>query len=264
MILVGHEAARAALERALPSVALLLGPAGTGKATLAEHLVVHHDIHKSNVIRILKLDADSARAIVSVCDHIPQGGLRVIIIELDGSSEAAQNIILKALEETPDPLRFILLASETPLATIMSRAQVFRTGYMGEGQIATILRALGKDPALAARGGGTVAGALAAEKETDEAAQREGSVVAAAVRAAAAGEWEAMNRSMRGWHGSHSRVLISWCINVMVGRRVTLLPPDFGKVMTKDRARVVWSVLRQSPDSPIMAAAALQTAFEAR
>lgn len=260
-MIIGHEVARAALERELPSVSLLLGPDGTGKRTLADHLLAHHDIHPSNIIRIAKLDAESARGVVEVCSHIPQGGLRVIVIDLDGCGEAAQNVILKALEEAPDPLRFILLSSAPPLATITSRAQVFRSGYLSPGQLEEALKGLGKDPGLAALAPlGTVPSALAQEKKSAEDAQREAGVVAAAVRAAGNGEWEAMNRSMRGWTPAHSRLLLEWCVQAMSGRTGGY-PPDFSRFMTIRRARAVWNILGQSPDSPLMAAAALQNAF---
>lgn len=257
-MIVGHEAARAALEKELPSVTLLLGPSGTGKRTLAEHAICHHDIHRSNVIRVHKLDAETARAVVQAMDVIPQGGLKVIFIDLDGAGEAAQNILLKALEEAPDQFRFILIASAKPLDTIVSRSQAFRSGYLESRQVAAVLTLLGKDPALARLSRGTVSGALAAGGKKAEDAERENSVVAAVLRAARAGEWEAMNRAMRGWTPQHTQVLLEWSADVG-GYGAAF--PEASALMTRGQARRVWRVLRRSPLSALMVTPALRAGF---
>lgn len=257
-MIIGHEAAREALERSLPSVSLLVGPAGTGKRTLGEHLARHHDIHQSNVIRIFRLDADRAREVVLGCSVVPQGGLKVILIDLDDASEASQNILLKALEEAPDPIRFILIASFEPLATIVSRAQVFRSGYLEPWQVVAVLTLLGKDPTLAAKANGTVSGALASADRKAEDAERENSVVAAVLRAARAGEWEAVTRAMRGWTPQHTQVLLMWSADVG-GYGVAFT--EASKLMTRDQGRGIWQVLRQSPTSTLMVTPALRTAF---
>lgn len=91
---------------------------------------IHRDAYASqvassfralDVFQVNELTADSARLVVNFDQHA-RGWQRLIIISMDGATEAAQHILLKTLEEPR--ARFILLASVLPLPTVVSRCQV--------------------------------------------------------------------------------------------------------------------------------------------
>jgi len=226
---IGHDSARAELERHLPPVALLLGPCSIGKTTLATHLIAHHRCHWSMYYGST-LSAGLAREIVQSAPT-RRSMLDIRIIDLDGSTEAAQNILLKVLEEPPPHCRFILVASREPLATITSRAQVYRLGLLTDEQVAQVLHknaGIGEHAAAmaAARGRGQVAPAVAAAEDSE--ADRVTSAVALAVRAATQGSLgsSALSQALRSWTEEHTVVLRRWATEAASGRWV-IFTQDF-------------------------------------
>lgn len=98
-----------------------------------------------------------------------------IIVDADHLAEEGANCLLKTLEEPPDGVVIILVGTtlERQLPTIRSRSQIVRFGTLDAAVVASALRrgvvagtvplASAEDPAIdaaAARGGGTVEGAL--------------------------------------------------------------------------------------------------------
>lgn len=262
-MLVGHDQARAALERKLPAVTLLLGPAGTGKRVLADYLITYHQVHRSDTIRIWKLDAESARLVVHSANRVPPGSLKVIVIRLDGASEQAQNILLKALEEPPDPVRFILLAARPPLPTIFSRSQVYQSGLLTDAQVEQVLAQLGmENPGKYAPWGyGTVSGALEAAQKDGEDQQNVRSALTAALRAAGSRDWEVLTRTMRGWKEPHAAMLFRWSVEAGTGRWKEFTA-EFAPGYTTDQALHLWRTLRARPHSVTLAAVALRKAVQ--
>ena len=49
----------------------------------------------------------------------------------DEASEQAQNILLSVLEEPPETIRFILIATRRPLPAVVSRCQVILSRLAG-------------------------------------------------------------------------------------------------------------------------------------
>jgi DNA polymerase III delta prime subunit len=248
-MIVGHEEARAALERSLPPVTLLMGPRSTGKTTLARHLA---DLHAHGGTYCRRLSAAAAREIVEGAPVRPHGPhLSVRIIDLDNSTEAAQNILLKVLEEPPSHCRFILIASRNPLATIISRSRTYRVGLLTDVQVAQVLSEncgiSGHAAAMAAaRGRGQVAPAIAAaeDKESD----RITSVVAAAVRAAMAGGGTPLDMALRNWTGEHTVVLRRWATEAASGRWV-IFTQDLAPGLSRARALRVLEALSRFPEA---------------
>jgi DNA polymerase III delta prime subunit len=260
-VLVGHEAIRAELEQALSPVTLLLGPRSVGKTTLAHHLIVHYQCRWS--FDYGKLTATMAREIVN-SSPIRRTSLDIRVIDLDGSTEAAQNILLKVLEEPPAHCRFILIASALPLPTVVSRSQVHRVGLLTDEQVAQVLRencGISSEHAAAmaaARSRGQVAPAIAAAEHRES--DRIISVVSSAVRAAAQGHMGAISLSMalRNWTDEHTVVLRRWATEAASGRWV-IFTPDFAPGIRPTAALRVLEALSRYPGTRTGPAAALST-----
>lgn len=260
---VGHEAARAELESALPPVTLLIGPRSVGKTTLAHHLIFHHKCRWS--MDYGKLTAALAREIVESAP-IRRTALDIRVIDMDGSTEAAQNILLKVLEESPAHCRFILIASGQPLPTVVSRSQVYRVGLLTDAQVAQVLRencGISSEHAAnmaAARGRGQVAPAIAAAE--DKEADRITSVVSAAVRAATQGNLgsSVMSLALRNWTDEHTVVLRRWAAEAASGRWV-VFTQDFAPGVNRAAALGVLEALARFPAArtgPAVALSALR------
>jgi DNA polymerase III delta prime subunit len=244
MAVVGHEQVRAELERELPPVTLLLGPESVGKTTLALHLADFHGLGLAYHRYYDRLSAAIAREIVETAP-IRRRSPDIRIIDLDNSTEAAQNILLKVLEEPPPHSRFILVASRVPLLTILSRARVYRLGLLTDSQVAEILRVNVTSSDLeaeqaAARGRGQVAPAIAGV--ADRESSRITSVVAAALRAASEGGGTAVDMALRNWTPEHTRVMEQWAVERANGRWV-YFTADFAPRATRQGALSMLYVL---------------------
>ena len=187
MFLRGHEPPQAIFRAAaaagrLASAYLLTGPAGIGKAALADRLAAtllcgaaadrrpcgacdacgrfargaHPSAHR------LRLDADaheikieSVRALLAALSLRPADGGSVVALidDADRLSEEGQNALLKILEEPPPYARFLLVSSRPSalLPTVRSRCQVLRCVPLPEADVVAILRdSAGLPPADAA------------------------------------------------------------------------------------------------------------------
>jgi replication-associated recombination protein RarA len=242
-VIIGHEAVLAELERDLPPVTLLIGPESVGKATIARYLAACH-APPSGCAYYEKLSAATAREIVENAPVL-RAGLTVRVISLDTSTEAAQNILLKVLEEPPAHCRFILVASRVPLLTILSRSRTYRMGMLSSEQVAEVLMLNGVSKAeagkAAARGRGQVAPAMLS---VDREASRITSVVAAAVRAASEGITVTVDMALRNWTPEHTRVLERWATEKANGRWV-YFTPEFAPAATRHGALNILYVLTQ-------------------
>lgn len=264
--LVGHERVRDALEKSMPRVTLLIGPSGTGKSVLARHVIERWRERRGSVEAVFfgAVDADQARRIVREAAAVPPGAMRFFVAELDGSSEQAQNILLKVLEEPPDPVWFVLLSSRNLLPTVVSRAQVYWTGLLTGEQVAEVLTRLGVPDARrhALEGGGTVTGALEAARRDSEEVKRVRAAVSAVLRAAAGRDWEGASRSMRGWGPEHGALFMRWSAEAATGQWKEF-SAAFAPGFTGPQALAAWRRLRADPESRNLAVSALQEAVRA-
>lgn len=161
MSTIGHEQVRAALQKELPPVTLLLGPASVGKRTLAEEIVAHHQI--GEVLSFYEgVSMDEARTIRSFLSEAVSS--RVVVIRLGPVRPEVSHLLLKTIEELQDGRHVIFLSERRPLPTILSRAWVYRCGYLSDQEMAQVLFDLDISPAnipiLVARGRGQVSMAL--------------------------------------------------------------------------------------------------------
>lgn len=172
------EDARRLLAAHLPQAALLLGP---GAWELGVEVGQVYGLQEG----IDFLDSATARRLCDEAQFIPPHPPLVYLVRLNGSSQAAQNMLLKLLEEPPPWTRFILTATREPLKTIMSRCQVLRIGPAGQ-------RAEGD--------------------------QRVRGQVATAVRAARNGSQQLLAQALRGWGPEHGQVLQDWAYEAAADR----------------------------------------------
>jgi hypothetical protein len=255
---VGHEALRAELERELPPVTLLLGPQSVGKTALAEHAARYHHM---SFVGYNGPSAAQAREIVEMVPRHLFGGFSVII-GLDGTTEAAQNILLKVLEEPPPHIRFLLTASRPPLPTVTSRAVVHRVSLLSDAQVCEVLEQLcGHNEAVrcAPLGRGRVAPALEAARSSGETARLR-SGVAAALRAAQGGDLEALELTLRNWTPDHAGVLRAWAEEAATGRWL-FFSDGFADGVTREQARRVIRLMVRYQGARNAAAVALTGAF---
>ncbi len=169
--MIGHQSARAYLERTLPPAALITGPASVGKWTLANHLAAHHRI--SPVDRWDAphgLTIDTVRLIADYLRRAPLGRYKLVIARLDSSSRPALNALLRTLEHPPPFGRFLLISAEPPLPTVASRCARFELGHLNQQELEQIYRERGltetKARHLAQLARGQVQRGLSADKLT--------------------------------------------------------------------------------------------------
>lgn len=140
---VGHKFVRIYLEKILPPVTLLQGPDSIGKRTLSHHLAAHHGALGVDLLVLDWLSTGSAREVVWSSHTAPHGRMKLVLMNLDGATDAAQNVLLKTLEGPPGNFKVIMRASEPVMPTITSRAHVFQMGLLSEIDLYQILVAKG-------------------------------------------------------------------------------------------------------------------------
>lgn len=137
--MIGHQVARAYLEHTLPTATLLLGPASIGKWTLVGHLARHHQVQPVDQWESPNgLTIDAVRQIAAYAARAPQGPFKLVTARLDGSSKQALNALLKTLEEPPPQVKFLLVSTDRPLPTVVSRCIVFELGYLQPAELELI------------------------------------------------------------------------------------------------------------------------------
>lgn len=142
--MIGHQVARAYLERGLPTATLLYGPRSVGKWTLANHLALHHRVCNIDRWQIDHgLTIDTVRLVTAYAARAPQGAFKLIQARIDAASREALNALLKTLEEPPPRVRFLLTSSSRTLPTIASRCTVFEMGMLRTTELEQIYRTQG-------------------------------------------------------------------------------------------------------------------------
>lgn len=144
----GHVDQRESLERRLPIVTLLRGPASVGKWTLATYLTQYHGCAAVDV-RFYDgtypdsdrtgINMEAARDVVAFATRAPFGQFKCAVLNLDGASNQVLTTLLKLLEEPPRYMRFILVASRAVLDTVVSRSTVVNLGLLSDNEVYAVL-----------------------------------------------------------------------------------------------------------------------------
>jgi len=130
-----------------PRVMMFAGPSGTGKTTLARIVAQAIGCHKSDLMELNTADyrtIDDARDLGSKVRLAPMfGKVRCWIMdEVHGLTPAAQEVLLKVLEEPPAHAYFMLATTDPQKLkpTFRSRCMTFELQSIGEKQIGMLLR----------------------------------------------------------------------------------------------------------------------------
>lgn len=161
---------QAAVRGTVPPTLLFAGPAGVGKWRVARALAealncqapagdgdacggcracdrIARDVHV-DVLSLVpdetgKIKIDAVREVLERCGYRPfEGRRRVVLIrDADALLEAAQNALLKSLEEPPPATVFVLTSSapDALLRTVRSRTMRLTFGRLSTGDIETVL-----------------------------------------------------------------------------------------------------------------------------
>lgn len=173
---------------AWPAVPVLIeGMAGSGRRTWAEYLLA---AHRARPVMVrwcaATLSVDEARSLGQEWFAVRSRAPRWAVVRLDQASAAAQNALLKTLEELPAGCRVILVGQRRRvLGTVRSRCRVVRlVPGPAESEIEFVAEQVGvgygeaAQAVSAARGRPALAVVLAGQSE---AASRAHSLVAAAL-----------------------------------------------------------------------------------
>lgn len=214
---VGHTNVIARIEAEKPPVSLFLGPSSVGKWTVAEYLRGVWRIDESDTLRIENLTVQAARDLVDFALYAGSAFRRLAIVRLDRASPGALNVLLKTLEEGHDGTDFILIADETPIATITTRAVSYRFGFLSPGNVADVLRARNFREDDAARyaemSGGQVSRALSVVNSKDVL-----HTVRVAVRGLREMDPAVLESTAKEWSDEHTSLLAQWCRETLTGR----------------------------------------------
>ena len=213
----GHTEIVKVLTTSLPQVSLFLGPISVGKWELAEHVRKIHGVRAGDVLRVKRLTQENAKFVEQFAHSAPQGEYRLCIIRLRKASDKALNTLLKTLEES-DSAKFILIAEDRPLPTIVSRSEVFSFGLLSQEEVQGILThvknfAPGPAGTRAALSGGQVLPALVYTKTQDSK-----TVVLRALEALASNDAKLLEEIAPKWQDEHTELLTTWCYESLTSR----------------------------------------------
>ena len=218
-MIFGHKNLVEALEQNLPPVSLFLGPSSVGKRATAEHLAAHHGVAEIDMLRINHLSMDSARDVVSFASVQPSTHAgRLAIVQLDSAYPGALHVLLKTLEDTSGTTRFILIAQNRPLETIVSRSTVYWFGLLSDAELSDVLsevRGFKKETAerLSLKAGGQVSRAFEFASGYEQKP-----VVLQAIRAFREHDPVLLERIADRWDDDATQLLSEWCTEQITGR----------------------------------------------
>lgn len=208
----------------LPPVLLLWGPASVGKRTICEQWL--QEASEADVLRVDVLDALTAREVVKFCATHPMGPMKWVFIRLDGAkSSIALNVLLKVLEEPPSYMRFLLTTTSSPLATIASRAQVYRVGYLRIEDVEHILEEQGHPVSEAKLMAKVSGGQMSRAQDAGDVLSAKGPVLAV-VRAAAEADPDLLMASVSRFTEKHLELLRRWVVEARTGRWQVFSPEE--------------------------------------
>lgn len=158
----GHLDALISIPRPLPPTLLITGPAGVGKRTIASQIADAVSDSDQDLQILESPTVAEARQVTVHHRAASVGRLRVSRIDLTSTSAAAQQALLKVLEDTGPGSRFILHSNSPVLPTVTSRCFQVRLGSLSTSDLAAVLedRGLNGDTVVLEQAGGSAAKAI--------------------------------------------------------------------------------------------------------
>lgn len=144
-MIVGHSTARTLLREHLAPATLIEGVAGIGKSLVAREAAEHHaeQVFAPGV----PMTAAVAEAALAFLHAAPQAGdTRAVVLDLDGSSDIAQQRLLKTLERPPPHTWVVMHSSGSRLDTVASRCFRIRCYPLSQTETFRVLLSLGVSP----------------------------------------------------------------------------------------------------------------------
>jgi len=149
---IGNKSQVAALEKSVKretpiQAYIIVGPHGVGKTTLARVACKALNIDPFNITEMnlaqdgLKKDSEE---ITSACGTVSMGNRGWILDEMQASSKAFQNGILKILEEPPETDYFFICTTDPAkiLDTVVSRCTPIKLNLVKDSQIKKLLKGI--------------------------------------------------------------------------------------------------------------------------
>lgn len=138
-MLVGHKGVVGALSSQLPPVSIITGPPSVGKRMVGIYAAMAHNVARVDFTEVRNLTVDEAIRVKQFMSTSPMRNLKYALIDLDGSSNAAINDLLKSLEEPPSYARFTLISSSKLPATVLTRGHKYTVGLLNPADLESIL-----------------------------------------------------------------------------------------------------------------------------
>lgn len=220
------------LEDYLPPVSVFVGMKSVGKWTTAVYLADHMEVHPSDRLLISHLNITRSREIERFSRMPPTGHTKLVAIRMRGASQAAQDALLKTLEEAPVWSHFILVAEGLPSETLASRAHVYSFTPLSNQDVSQVLQRVKRMPSgqadvLARRGGGQVSQALAYGQINEHK-----SAVSLVLKAFRERDPVVLEKAAMQWTDDHTELLTLWCYEAMSGRWKIFSAEETGEIPT--------------------------------
>ena len=239
--MIGHTRTRKSLEKFLPPVTLLVGPKSVGKWTLAEHLREFHGFRDVDVLRIPYLSNAKTENILTFQRTWPVGQYKLCIVRIDTAHDRNLNMLLKTLEETTFT-KFILVAEDMPIETVVSRAFLYQMGLLSDEEVAAVLALRGFKEDTAQQRAVVASGRVDKALEVQDA--KEGKlIVLRAVQAIHDKDAATLESLTAKWKDEHTELLLRWC-SEQISNRWKLFSEDETSVVGQGLALKILMALR--------------------
>lgn len=200
----------------LPPVTLLRSPPNVGTWALTLQIADRYSIGAIDRFIIAdQLSTSAARAAVRFAEVAPFGKRRLIVLNLNGASPNAVNVLLKLCEEPPAAVRIILVSTDGKVAdTLASRCQVVRLGLLTDERVRQTLVEQGMSAAQAMRYAGRSRGEILDPQQRKD-QNRHRMIVIDLMRAIAEHNREAFLAVLGEWQDPCRDLLFRWLVEAL-------------------------------------------------
>ena len=222
-----------------------MGPESVGKTTIAFEAIRSHGVRDDDVMRFKILSASAARLISETALQAPRGRMKVYVIFLDRASDNAINTLLKALEESPATTRFILIATELPQETVVSRSTVFRFSLLSTEDVEAVLTGRNFNPTVARNAAQASRGQISNALRYVNGASDAKMGVLVVVSALLQRDEEALNAQASKWTDEHTQALTTMSYEIITKQWRIFDPAEVEGVSSRLALRILEAVRPQ-------------------